>query len=111
MKKRNSALTLMPVPETTGELSLPEAASELNLSPARAAALAEKAATPFLVLSVSRVRERIETLRTHLPGVELFYAMKSNPDPDMLGLVKGLVDGIDVASHGEVMAADAAGVA
>src|ERR1700692_3569629 len=100
--KRNSALPL---------LTLLEPAVGLNLSFARAATLAEKVATPFLVLSPACVRERIETLRTHLPGVELFYAMKSNPDPELLGLLNGLVDGIDVASYGEVTAADAAGVA
>jgi ornithine decarboxylase len=110
MKKRNSALSLMPVPETTGELSLPEVTSELSLALTRAANFAESVATPFLVLSVAQVRERIETLRTHLPGVELYYAMKSNPDPDLLRLVNGLVDGIDVASYGEVTAAAAVGV-
>ena len=100
--KRVSALPLM---------ALLEPAVGLNLSFARAATLAETVATPFLVLSVARMRERLETLRTHLPGVELYYAMKSNPDPELLGLVNGLVDGIDVASYGEVRAADAAGIA
>lgn len=102
MKKSHNAMPLMP---------LPEASVDLNLSFGRAATLAEKVATPFLVLSVARIRERIETLRTHLPGVELFYAMKSNPDPELLGLLNGLVDGIDVASYGEVTAADAVGIA
>lgn len=100
--KRNSALPLQ---------TLLEPVVGLNPSFARAATLAEKVATPFLVLSAACIRERIETLRTHLPGVELFYAMKSNPDPELLGLLNGLVDGIDVASYGEVTAADSAGVA
>jgi len=43
--------------------------------------------------------------------VGLYYAMKSNPDPELLGLLSGLVDGIDVASYGEVAVAAAAGVA
>ncbi len=45
-----------------------------------------------------------------MPGVELYYAMKSNPDPELLGLLSGLVDGIDVASYPEVALAAAAGV-
>jgi ornithine decarboxylase len=101
MKNRNNALQLVP---------LPEPPVDLNLSFTRAATLAEKVATPFLVLSATRIRKRIETLRTYLPGVELFYAMKSNPDPKMLGLLNGLVNGIDVASYGEVKAAAEAGI-
>ncbi|MBI5408385.1 MAG: type III PLP-dependent enzyme, partial [Nitrospirae bacterium] len=41
--------------------------------------------------------------------VELYYAMKSNPDPNILQLIRHLVDGIDVASYGEVCIADQAG--
>jgi ornithine decarboxylase len=100
MKNRNRVL---PLP-------LPEAPVELNLSFERAAALAENVATPFLVLSESRIRERIATMRAHMPNVELFYAMKSNPDRHLLSVVSGLVDGIDVASYGEVTGAHAAGV-
>jgi len=85
--------------------------SEPALSFDRAAALAGTVATPFLVLSPSRIQQSIRTLRTCLPGVELFYAMKSNPDPDLLQLLSGLVDGIDVASYPEVALAAAAGVA
>ena len=89
---------------------LPDAPVEPNVSFDRAAALAENVATPFLVLSASRIHESMRMLRAGLPGVELFYAMKSNPDPALLRLLEGLVDGIDVASFGEVVIAAAAGI-
>lgn len=101
MKRSNSATSL---------ILLPKASDGPNVSFDRAAALAETLPTPFLVLSTSRVHATIRTLRRCLPRVELFYAMKSNPDPELLRLLSGLVDGIDVASYGEVVLADAAGV-
>ena len=111
MKKRNSALSLIPAPEVQVDLLQPEPVGELALSTDRAVALAANTPTPFLVVSEARLRDRVETLRTHLPGVELYYAMKSNPDPEILRVLKDIVDGIDVASYGEIMVADAVGVA
>jgi ornithine decarboxylase len=102
MKNGNGAVSPTPVPK---------AAPELNLSFGRAEILARTVATPFLVLSPSHIQATIRTLRTCLPGVGLYYAMKSNPDSELLGLLNGQVDGIDVASYGEVTAAAAAGVA
>jgi len=101
MKNGNGALTPIPLPKPAGEP---------GLSFDRAAVLAGTVATPFLVLAPSRIHQSIRTLRTCLPGVELYYAMKSNPDPELLGLLSGLVDGIDVASYPEVALAAAAGV-
>ena len=57
--------------------------------------------TPFLVLSPSRIIKSISILRKNLPGVKIFYAMKSNPNKAILQIIKNLVDGIDVASYGE----------
>jgi ornithine decarboxylase len=92
-------------------ISMPKPAGEPGLSFDRATVLAGTVATPFLVLTPSRIQQSIRTLRTCLPGVELYYAMKSNPEPELLGLLNGLVDGIDVASYPEVAMAAAAGVA
>lgn len=100
MKNGNGAVS--PIP--------PKPAVQPDLSFDRAAVLAGTVATPFLVLSPARIQQSIRTLRTCLPGVELFYAMKSNPDPELLALLSGLVDGIDVASYPEVTLAAAAGV-
>jgi diaminopimelate decarboxylase len=36
------------------------------------------------------------------PGLRLLYAVKANPDPGVLGVVAGHVDGFEVASAGEI---------
>ena len=59
--------------------------------------------TPLFVYDFALVRERIARLRTALPdNVALHYAMKANPLPALVNAVAGLVDGIDVASVGEM---------
>lgn len=66
--------------------------------------------TPFYAIDRSLLRQRVSTLRTVLPAeVKLHYAMKANPMPAVVGLMAGLVDGIDVASAGELKVALDAG--
>ena len=66
--------------------------------------------TPFYAYDRSLVRARVAALRHGLPqGVKLHYAMKANPMPAVVGLMAGLVDGIDVASAGELRVAMDAG--
>src|SRR6185295_10518136 len=101
MKNGNGAVPPIPMPKPAGEP---------GLSFDRATVLAGTVATPFLVLSPSRIHKSIRTLRTCLPGVELYYAMKSNPDPELLAQLNDLVDGIDVASYSEATQAAASGV-
>ena len=72
--------------------------------------LAKKYPTPFLILSPTRVTNSINTLREHLPGVKIFYAMKSNPNEALLKIIANLVDGIDVASYGEISICQKIGV-
>ena len=66
--------------------------------------------TPFYAYDRSLLRARVAALRDVLPnGVKLHYAMKANPMPAVVGLMAGLVDGIDVASAGELKVALDAG--
>lgn len=66
--------------------------------------------TPLFVYDLGVVRRRLETLRAALPpGVQVHYAMKANPFAPLLAAMVPLVDGIDVASGGELQAAEAAG--
>jgi diaminopimelate decarboxylase len=69
--------------------------------------LAERAGrTPFYVYSRRLLSERIAHLREILPeGVQLHYAMKANPMPALVAHVAPLVDGLDVASGGELAVA------
>jgi len=58
---------------------------------------------PAYLYDATLIRQRIEMLRKALPDtVSLHYAMKANPMPEVVNLVAGLVDGLDIASGGEL---------
>jgi diaminopimelate decarboxylase len=66
--------------------------------------------TPFYVYSRALLHERVAQLRAALPPeVSLHYAMKANPMPALVQHMVGLVNGIDVASAGELQLALDAG--
>jgi diaminopimelate decarboxylase len=66
--------------------------------------------TPFYAYDRALLRERVAELRATLPnGVKLHYAMKANPLPALVGFMVRQVDGIDVASAGELKVALDAG--
>ena len=66
--------------------------------------------TPFFAYDRSLLQSRVASLRAALPaGVKLHYAMKANPMPAVVAFMAGLVDGIDVASAGELKVALDAG--
>lgn len=60
-------------------------------------------ATPCYLYDRERLSARARDLRGRLsPRVKLHYAMKANPMPALVCHMAGLVDGIDVASRGEL---------
>ena len=66
--------------------------------------------TPFYAYDKGLLTKRVEQLRTALPTqIKLHYAMKANPMPALVGHMARLVDGIDVASVGELKTALDAG--
>ncbi|HHW66020.1 MAG TPA: pyridoxal-dependent decarboxylase, exosortase A system-associated [Rhodocyclaceae bacterium] len=66
--------------------------------------------TPFYVYDRSLLDARVAQLRAALPrAVKLHYAMKANPMPALVCHMARRVDGIDVASAGELMVALDAG--
>lgn len=66
--------------------------------------------TPFYAYDRELLKFRIAELRNALPSsVKLHYAMKANPMPALVGFMASLVDGIDVASAGEMKIAMDAG--
>ena len=68
--------------------------------------------TPFYAYDRSLLCARVTELRAALPPtIKLHYAMKANPMPALVGLMAGWVDGIDVASAGEMAVALDAGAA
>ncbi|MDT7837639.1 pyridoxal-dependent decarboxylase, exosortase A system-associated [Aquabacterium sp. OR-4] len=87
------------------------AGGELVVGGMAVSLLAEQVgATPFFALDRALIRARVAELRQALPTqVKLHFAMKANPMPAVVGLLAGLVDGIDVASAGELKVALDAG--
>ena len=65
--------------------------------------------TPFLVVDLDVVASRYVQLVDSLPGVDVFFAVKANPAPEILELLVGLGANFDVASIGEIDACLAAG--
>ena len=68
--------------------------------------------TPFYAYDRGLMAQRVARLREALPAsVHLHYAMKANPMPAIVRHMRALVDGIDVASGGELAVALEAGAA
>ena len=63
----------------------------------------EVGSTPFYVYDRERMTRRVAELRAALPeDLRIHYAMKANPMPDVVAHMVSLVDGLDVASAGEL---------
>lgn len=62
--------------------------------------------TPFYAYGRRQIAERVAALRAAVPaGWELHYAVKANPMPALVQALAGSVDGLDVASAGELRTA------
>ena len=66
-------------------------------------------ATPCLILDLDVVQENYEHLHAALPTAEIFYAVKANPDPQVLHRLSTLGSHFDTASVAEIKMALAAG--
>jgi diaminopimelate decarboxylase len=85
-------------------------AGVLAIGGRRADALVDEAGgTPLFVYDPAMVRRRVERFRGAFRGINLHYAIKANTYAPLLKEVAKLVDGLDVASAGEMQAALAAG--
>ncbi|MDR2030680.1 MAG: pyridoxal-dependent decarboxylase, exosortase A system-associated, partial [Azoarcus sp.] len=68
--------------------------------------------TPFYVYDRGLISRRIEDLRAALPArLKLHYAIKANPMPALVAHMAARIDGVDVASAGELKTALDAGIA
>lgn len=67
--------------------------------------------TPFYAYDRRLMEARVALLRTHLsPAIKLHYAIKANPMPALVCFMARLVDGLDVASGGELRVALDSGI-
>jgi diaminopimelate decarboxylase len=69
----------------------------------------EAGGTPLFVYDLALVDAKIARFRAAFPGVHLHYAMKANSYAPLLAHVARRVDGLDIASAGELEMALAAG--
>ncbi len=71
--------------------------------------VAEAGDTPLFVYDLALVDAKVARFRAAFPGVDLHYAMKANPYPPLLQHIGRRVDGLDLASGGELRIALDAG--
>jgi ornithine decarboxylase len=58
--------------------------------------------SPLLILDADTVRKQFQDLQQALPGVDIYYAIKSLPHQTILGILSELGAGFDLASSGEI---------
>lgn len=72
--------------------------------------LAKKHGTPLFIISRTLLLAQLNRFRKLLPRVEPFYAVKANPNPEVIKLLAQHGCGFDVASEPEIELVLAAGV-
>jgi ornithine decarboxylase len=65
--------------------------------------------TPCLVIDLAVIEENYRELQRNLPLARIFYAVKANPAPEIIGKLAELGASFDVASRGEIDLCLAAG--
>ncbi|MEC5161285.1 diaminopimelate decarboxylase [Janthinobacterium sp. CG_23.3] len=100
-----TAATALPVHAAMDQFALHDDCLQLGAQPLTR--LAQRVGrTPFYAYERAQIERRVALLRATLPaGLQLHYAMKANPMPALVNMMAGLVDGIDVASGGELKTA------
>ncbi len=81
------------------------------LTPALSAAIADGSRpTPRLVLDLDLVAAQYDDFIASMPGVEVFYAVKANPHPEVLRVLADRGSSFDVASIGEIEQCSSLGI-
>lgn len=101
----NKVKPIGPIPDGYESVS-----GELAIGGASATDLVGEHGSPLFVYSENLLSRRIEALRATMPEqLHIHYAMKANPFTPVLSHMITLVDGIDIASGGELAMALGAG--
>lgn len=73
--------------------------------------IANAAGTPFYAYDEDTLIRRYECLRHALPDdIDIYYSVKANPHPKVIGVLAHLVAGCEIASGGEFVLSQQAGV-
>ncbi len=62
----------------------------------------EKTETPFLLIDREKVREKTSLIGRHIRNSKVFYAVKANPDIEILRFINKLKLRFEIASEGEL---------
>jgi ornithine decarboxylase len=73
------------------------------ITPAKLKRLAERHGTPLFVIDHDAIRENYRQFRRYLPRVQVYYAVKANPDPAIVRTLYREGASFDVASMPEFM--------
>ncbi|MGH8135142.1 MAG: hypothetical protein ACRER4_02245, partial [Steroidobacteraceae bacterium] len=92
--------------ESADGLQLAEPYSEAALT-----ALVTRFGSPLLFVDCSVIRRQYRALAAALPGVELHYALKPQPDASVVKVLAAEGAGFDLATNGEVDLVRTAGIA
>jgi diaminopimelate decarboxylase len=88
----------------------PVAADQLMVAGRSASDWVAAHGSPLFIYDRALMRARMAATRAALPPhIDLHYAMKANPHPDVVAQMVAISDGIDIASAGELRTALAAG--
>lgn len=96
------------VVESFVEQSHPDVLEEFDRASLRD--LVEKHETPFMVLDLSEIDYQYKSLQAALPGVKIFYALKSLSHPELLKRLKSLGSYFDLATIGEIDLVESLGI-
>ena len=96
------------VVESFAEQSHPDVLEEFDR--ASLEELVEKHETPFMVLDLSEIDYQYKSLQAALPGVKIFYALKSLSHPELLKRLKSLGSSFDLATIGEIDLVESLGI-
>jgi len=58
--------------------------------------------TPYLIVDLDVVGQAYKLLRRYMPLAKIFYAVKANPAPEVVGMLRDLDSNFDVASPNEI---------
>jgi len=66
--------------------------------------------TPFLLIDSEKVKEKASMIGGYIRNSRVFYAVKANPDVEILKFLNGLKMGFEIASEGELEILSSLGV-
>ena len=64
--------------------------------------LAQKNGTPLLIIDHKKIRENYREFKKRLPKVQVYYAIKANPEPEIIKTLYNEGSSFDVASISEL---------